>query len=92
MENSTRNAIRIIGAGLVGSAVGVTLGILFAPDKGRQTRNKIAHKVSGWAGSLNEKIKEESKNFLRSPGVDHNVIENTLDLANKVKPKTDGVK
>lgn len=43
---------------LAGIAVGATLGILFAPDKGSNTRRKIAQKSDEYAGELGEKFNE----------------------------------
>lgn len=43
---------------LAGAAVGATLGILFAPDKGSETRKKIARKSNDYAESLEEKFNE----------------------------------
>ncbi|HTF03601.1 MAG TPA: YtxH domain-containing protein [Bacteroidia bacterium] len=55
MEDSN-NTGKIIGALLIGAALGATLGILFAPDKGSVTRRKIAGKTSDLAESLKEKF------------------------------------
>jgi gas vesicle protein len=41
---------------LTGVAVGGTLGILFAPDKGSKTRKKIAAKGGQYADELKEKF------------------------------------
>lgn len=41
---------------LAGVAVGAILGILFAPDKGSETRRKIAEQGDGLADSLKEKL------------------------------------
>jgi len=41
---------------LGGVAVGALLGILFAPDKGTETRRKIADKGKHYADDLKEKI------------------------------------
>lgn len=41
---------------LAGVAVGATLGILFAPDKGSSTRKKIVAKGDAYADELGEKI------------------------------------
>lgn len=41
---------------LTGVAVGAILGILFAPDKGSETRKKIAGKGSDLADGLKDKL------------------------------------
>jgi len=41
---------------LAGVAVGATLGILFAPDKGTNTRKKISRKGDEYAEELEEKF------------------------------------
>jgi len=43
---------------LAGVAVGATLGILFAPDKGTNTRRKISRKGDEYADELEQKFNE----------------------------------
>lgn len=43
---------------LAGVAVGATLGILFAPDKGTNTRRKISRKGDEYAQELEEKFND----------------------------------
>lgn len=56
MENSN-NTGKLIGALLIGVAVGATVGILLAPDKGSETRKKIAGKADDLGDDLQEKFK-----------------------------------
>lgn len=41
---------------VVGAVVGAALGVLVAPQPGRQTRNLIRRKTGGYAGSLRERF------------------------------------
>ena len=42
---------------VVGGLVGAALGVLMAPQPGRQTRNLIRRKTGGYVGSLRERFK-----------------------------------
>ncbi|HWY13206.1 MAG TPA: YtxH domain-containing protein [Bacteroidia bacterium] len=55
MEN-LNNSGKLIGALLIGAAIGGVLGILFAPDKGSETRKKIAGQTDDLTESLKEKF------------------------------------
>lgn len=55
MKNS-KDTGQFIGALLLGAAVGGALGILLAPDKGSETRKKIAEKTDDFSSTLKEKF------------------------------------
>ncbi len=48
---------------LAGVAVGALLGVLFAPDKGSETRKKLAQKGEDSVDGLREKLDELINNF-----------------------------
>ncbi len=60
---------RFILGVLAGLAVGALAGILFAPDKGTSTRQKIIHKGEDYVGNLKEKINGILNNGKRSEKV-----------------------
>ena len=49
---------KVLSSVLAGAAAGAILGILFAPDKGTETRRKIAERGSDLADSVKGKVSE----------------------------------
>ena len=72
MEQSN-NTGQVIGALLIGAAIGSILGILFAPDKGSETRKNISLK----GGELSDNIKHKFSDL----------VDEIKKEANKVKDK-----
>lgn len=50
------NSGKIISALIIGAAVGATLGILFAPDKGSETRKKINEEGKKMSDAIKDKF------------------------------------
>jgi gas vesicle protein len=57
------NTGKILIAFAAGAAVGTALGILFAPDKGSETRNKMYEKGKKMAESVKEKFRAGKEKF-----------------------------
>ena len=57
MENSN-NTGKLIGALILGTAIGGALGILFAPAKGSVTRKRIAGKSDDFTDAIKEKFND----------------------------------
>ena len=64
-----------------GTAIGVGLGILFAPDKGKNTREKIKDSVSDKAEKLKEQLEKLTEN----------VKEKSAELKGSVEEKVDAL-
>lgn len=78
MSNSSNAVLGI----LAGTAIGATLGILFAPDKGENTRKRIAEEaiatkdqITGTTLELKEKI---AHSFSANSGTLEDQIENVV--------------
>ncbi len=87
------NAAKTIGALLVGVIAGATLGILFAPARGKKTRRKIKTAATGVAKGFKRKIKDE-QNALRIKAEElEGLTEDKIDqMIDSVKHKADVLK
>jgi gas vesicle protein len=74
---------------LTGVAVGAALGILFAPDKGWNTRKRISKKAEDLTTDLREKFDE----FIDMVSVKVDEAKSKVsDISDKAKDKADEVK
>lgn len=88
MENSNVTG-KVIGAIIIGTLVGATIGILFAPYKGSRTRNRIARKSK----DLAFKMKREAESLLTKAEELERIAERKLqNLTNKAKESAESLK
>ena len=60
------NSGTLLIAILAGAAVGASLGILYAPNKGSKTRGKIKHAVTDTTEEVTEWVKNAKEDLVRS--------------------------
>lgn len=75
------NTGKIFAALLLGAAAGAAIGVLFAPDKGSETRKKMAGKAS----ELGDELKVR---FNKSKEVVNDIKERSMSKAEEVKNST----
>lgn len=89
------NASRILLSFVAGAAVGAALGVLFAPDKGTETRRKIAEKSNDVADSIkdgfNDFVDGVKDKFKAAKNEAEDVAEKGISAYNKGKAQASGV-
>jgi gas vesicle protein len=60
---NANNTGKLVGAILIGAAIGGALGILFAPDKGSETRKKISSKGNDLTDAVKDKLGKIADKF-----------------------------
>jgi len=73
------NSGKVIGALLVGLAAGAALGILFAPDKGEETRKKLMGKAKDLADDLSNRVRGGMDKVREKAGEVEDMIEDGLN-------------
>lgn len=78
MENNNGNFFM---AFLTGAAIGTGLGILFAPHKGSETREKIKHTVADTTHDLSDRLKHAKDELTKTAHEKKEVFDRKLDAA-----------
>ena len=64
MSDSTSKTILAIAGGfMMGAMMGAAAGILFAPDKGSETRKRVSKKIKDFSEEIEDKIDEYAESI-----------------------------
>ncbi|MCK5443050.1 MAG: YtxH domain-containing protein [Maribacter sp.] len=89
MSNDSGN---ILLALLTGAAIGAGIGILYAPDKGTQTRDKIKHKARDAKHDISEKVLHAKDELTKTANEKKEAFEQKLeDTLSNMSYKADDI-
>lgn len=67
MKNGNgKTALALLTGAVIGTALGATMGILYAPYKGRKSRRKIRHAVVGTAYDVSNFVKHSKDELVKT--------------------------
>ncbi|MFI5160735.1 MAG: YtxH domain-containing protein [Sphingobacteriales bacterium] len=75
---------KVVVALLLGIAAGAALGILFAPEKGTETRDKLSESLKKLGDSIKETAANEIDNLV---GLKDKVVDNIKSKMGSVEPE-----
>lgn len=76
MSESPSNTLLAL---LAGVAIGAGLGILFAPDSGRRTRQKIKAGVDEYSDELQQQLQELNRRVRSAVGEKHDQLQDSVE-------------
>lgn len=103
MKSSGDN-MKVVGALVLGAAVGATLGVLFAPKKGSETRQNIADNAKKMGKNLKDKFQDQvdglksqvakAEKFIEdnAENIKSNVEDRFADAKNNIESKVSSAK
>lgn len=62
-DSSSKTILAVAGGFVIGALAGAVVGVLFAPDKGSETRKKVSKKISDFSEEIEEKIDEYAESI-----------------------------
>ena len=62
-ESSSKTILALAGGFVIGALAGAVVGVLFAPDKGSETRKKVSKKITDFSEEIEEKIDEYAESI-----------------------------
>jgi len=81
MENLNSKGKLVFGSLFVGALIGATIGVLFAPHKGKKTRNNIAKSLKNSAYRFKDEIKEDGQYLKDKAMKAENFLEDKMSKA-----------
>ena len=80
---------------LLGAATGTIVGLLYAPEKGRNTRDKLSYKLDTYRSTLQQFVQDLSKGNIRldnkAKKEGEEVIKNAKEKAEKLLDDVDAL-